>query len=167
MPALSAGSNVAQSVQYSKTVFGIAQPLPLNFPSPDFGASNFAWGAGSGAKQYNNCTEAASVGVAYGTPLVLDLTSCPDPAGATVTFADVVAIWLSCPSTNTNPIAVGAGTDPVAWLTNAITMYPGMGYVMVYPVVTGLAITASTACKVTFTAQTSGTQNISYVFLGH
>lgn len=165
MPALSGTINLAQNVVFSQTVFGATVQLPINFPS---GTSNsVGLSSGSGAGQYQHCYANASLSVASGTPSVLNLTATlVQPDGTTGTFADVVFLAFYCPATNTDYMTVGGGTDPLAWLTTAIKVYPGQTVITAYPVASGLTVAITTGDRINVNSN-SGTQVMQVVILGH
>jgi hypothetical protein len=165
MPAYQGTLSVNQSmIFYSQSgpALGVSAQIPVNFPGT---GGTIQLTAGAGANQYAHLYASTATYGTGGTALNLTNTL-TQPDGTLATFADVTGIMVSCPSTNTDYISVGAGTDPLAWLTNAIKVYPGMTLVMAYPVATGLAVTTTTADRINVVAN-SGTQTASVMIIGH
>lgn len=170
MPAGTGSLDFLQTLTFlSQSTPSLGQPGQISVAFP--GKSNTkaattpqSLAAGSGAGQYNsmfiNSYSSASA-------TVLNLTNTlTQPDGTLATFADVILIAVSCPPTNTDYITLGAGTDPLAWFDTAIKIYPGATFVYMQPTATGLAVTTTTADRVTLTPN-SGTQAFTIMLAGH
>jgi len=165
MPAGSASLNFQQQINFkslSAPALGTPAQIAVQFLSNALSAVSLA--AGSGAGQYNTMYAGT---FSSGSPTVLNLTNTLTmPDGTLATFADVILIAVYAAAANTDYISMGAGTDAVAWLSTAIKLYPGQYFVTALPVATGLAVTTTTADRITFTPN-SGTQAGTVMLAGH
>lgn len=168
MPAYLGTIYLSQSLSYtaqSAPSLGATAQIPIQFLN--VAATQLTAGA-SGALKYN-VAWAISATTSGTTPIVYDFAggSLLQPDGnTTTTFADFILFCIQCPSTNTDYISVGAGSNPVVWFTNAVKVYPGMTIILALPVATGLVITATSADKVTVTSH-GGNQTFTILAAGH
>jgi len=103
-----------------------------------------SWADGTGVDQVNKRYSREHTIAASGT-LNLDLAgSLTDEYGATVTFARVKKIKIVLTTTAASTIQVGGGSNPLAALTNAITLRPGGRLDLEAPDATGYVVTAGT-----------------------
>lgn len=169
MPAGSGTLQISQQVTFlsqSAPALGMPGQIPIQFPGSLGAAATTSLSAGTGAAQYRSLY-AVSGTTAGTTPIVKNLTATlVQPDGSVATFADLIAIMFSCPAANTDYITLGAGTDPVAWLTTGLLIYPGMTMIVTVPQATGLAVTATTGDRITWAAN-SGNQGFVALFCGH
>lgn len=165
MPAGSGSLNFQQQLNFkslSAPALGMPGSIPVQFLSNALASLSLS--AGSGAGQYNSMYAAS---ISSGSPTVLNLTNTLTmPDGTLATFADIILIGVYCPIANTDYISMGAGTDFIVWLTTAIKLYPGQYFITALPVATGLAVTTTTADRITFTPN-SGTQAATIMIAGH
>lgn len=163
MPGTLSVVSTAQQINWTQTVFGNSISLPIQFGSQQ----QLTVGTVGTANAFQ-ATYAGTRNVVSGTPDVLNLTATLiQPDGTTATFTDLVVVAISCPTSNTDYITLGGGTDPVAYFaTNQVVIYPGSTFSFVYPVANALAITASTADRLTVTSH-SGTQTYNILLVGH
>lgn len=140
------------------------RPVGATTATLQSGATGFTMN-GSGTVNVPSTCPVTTPGVQASGALNLTNTL-TQPDGTLATFADVLVLCLYAPSTNTDYINVGAGTDPLAWLTNAIPIYPGMTLNMLYPVVAGLAVTTTSADRINIVAN-SATQSLTVLLAGH
>lgn len=166
MPAGTGTLSLTQQIIFaSLPALGNSAQIPVVFPTASAGSNNIQLGSGSGAGKYNVAYASTQNYGTGGTALNLTNTL-TQPDGTLATFADVLVLAVYCPIANTDYISVGAGTDPLAWLTNAIKVYPGMCVTTTFPVATGLAVTTTTADRINVVAN-SGTQSATILLVGH
>lgn len=166
MPAGTGTLSLTQVINFqSLPALGISSGIPVTFPTGASSTNNVQLGAGSGAGKYNVAYASTANYGTGGTALNLTNTLV-QPDGTVATFADVLVICLYAPIANTDYISVGAGTDPLAWLTTAIKIYPGMTLNMLFPVATGLAVTTTTGDRINIVAN-AGTQSLTVLLAGH
>jgi hypothetical protein len=166
MPAGTGTINLSQVINFlsvAGNALGVASGIPVNF-LPGLATQLTA---GSGAKQYNNAFAVGPVTTSGTTPIVYNLTNTlVEPSGEIATFADITLLCITCPSSNTDFIKLGAGTDPVVEFTNAWDIFPGMTLVLFISTATGLAVTTTTADRLTVTSN-SGNQTFQLLLAGH
>lgn len=169
MPASSGTINLNQSIGYlsiASASLNIATQIPVQFPGSAAATAITQLAAGSGAGKYNVAFSVATT-TSGTTPIAYDLIGAlVGPDGAAAVFADIVLFCISAPSTNTDTLLVGAGTAPVVYFTNALTLYPGGSIIIAVPTATGIPLTATTADKITITSS-SGSQSFSLLIAGH
>jgi hypothetical protein len=170
MPAGTGSLNFQQILTFlSQSAPSLSQPGQITVQFPGKGntkaaANPVSLTAGSGAGQYNSMFINS---YSSSSPTVLNLTNTlTQPDGTLATFADLILIAISCPTTNSDYVSLGAGTDFVVWMTTAIKIYPGQTLITTLPVATGLAVTTTTADRVTITPN-SGTQAFTIMLAGH
>lgn len=162
MPATLSNFSTAQQANWYKTIFGNNIPLQYAFG----GGVQMAVGAAGTANAYQTAY-GGTLSVVNPTPTVLNLTaSLIQPDGTTGTFADLLLVCLSCPTTNTDYITYGGGSNPVVYFTTAQKVYPGQTINIIYPVANGLAVTATTADRINLNSN-SGTQVVNVLLAGH
>ena len=162
MPAALSQVTTSQLINWIETVFGNVIKLPYQFGGP----VQLSVAAAGTANTFQS-TYGATLSVVNPTTTALNLTNTlPQPDGTLATFVDIVMLAINCPTTNTDFITFGGGTDPVAYFGAAKAINPGQTSTFFWPAANAFPVTATTADRINLNSN-SGTQTVNVLIVGH
>lgn len=162
---LSAAAMAADGTTSLKILANTSRTLDLGTVSfPLSWSSAEAWTDGTGANQYQVAW--TDTRTTDGTGEDLDLVAAlTDAFGQTLTFTSIKVLAVSASDSNTQPVAVGVGTHPVASLfantSDIILVRPGGTLTLVAPDTTGFAVGADGVAD-DLKVKCSTTANVTY-----